>query len=192
MPSNAERRAQTRGCLINVARRLFGQHGYADTSTGTILAGAGVTRGAMYHHFSGKAALFEAVCEALCQEAMAAIGKAVAEQRGSLATLKAGSLAWMRYLAREDVHRILVIEAPTVLGWQRWQALDNRYSFTLLKEGVEEAMADGSLQFAGTPQGLAVLLNGAMNALVTRAARADHLQCEQDLLALFDRFSGET
>ena len=65
MATNAQRRAQTRGCLINAARHLFAEQGYADTSTETILSGAGVTRGAMYHHFRNKAELFEAVCDLL-------------------------------------------------------------------------------------------------------------------------------
>lgn len=193
MATNVQRRAQTRGCLINAARHLFAQQGYADTRTEAILSGAGVTRGAMYHHFRNKAALFEAVCEVLSQEAMAAIEKAVAKQHGSLSTLKAGSLAWVDFMSRHDVQRILVIEAPTVLGQSRWYALDNRYSSTLLREGIREAMADGTLQFPGSADGLATLLNGAMNALILRHAGADNAQpLRQDFLALLDCLSGET
>ncbi len=84
MATNVQRRAQTRGCLINAARHLFAIQGYADTRTEAILNGAGVTRGAMYHHFRNKTELFEAVCELLSQEAMAAIEQAVAGQHGSL------------------------------------------------------------------------------------------------------------
>ncbi len=193
MATNVQRRAQTRGCLINAARHLFAIQGYADTRTEAILNGAGVTRGAMYHHFRNKAELFEAVCELLSQEAMAAIEQAVVGQLGSLPTLKAGSLAWVDFMSRQDVQRILVIEAPTVLGQARWNALDERYSFTLLREGIQEAMADGSLQFSGSANGLAILLNGAMNALVLRHAGAANPQrLRQDLLALFDCFCGET
>ena len=189
MATNAQRRAQTRGCLINAARHLFAEQGYADTSTETILSGAGVTRGAMYHHFRNKAELFEAVCDLLSQEAMAAIEKAVDGQRGSLATLKAGSLAWVDFMARDNVRRILVVEAPSVLGQQRWRALDERYSFPLLREGIREAMAEGTLHFAGSAEGLAMLLNGAMNALVLNDPRGENLpQRRQDLVALFDRF----
>ena len=193
MATNAQRRAQTRGCLINAARHLFAEQGYADTSTETILSGAGVTRGAMYHHFHNKAELFEAVCDLLSREAMAAIEKAVAGQRGSLATLKAGSLAWVDFMARDDVRRILVVEAPSVLGQERWRALDERYSFPLLREGIREAMEEGALHFSGSAEGLAVLLNGAMNALVLNDPWAENLpRLRQDLLALFDCVSGET
>ena len=193
MATNAQRRAQTRGCLINAARHLFAEQGYADTSTEAILSGAGVTRGAMYHHFRNKAELFEAVCDLLSQEAMAAIEHAVAGQPGSLATLKAGSLAWVDFMIRKDVQRILVIEAPTVLGLSRWQALDGRYSFILLRAGVEEAMASGTLHFTGSAEGLAQLLNGAMNTLVLHSpSDDDHQRLRQDLLALFDCIAGET
>jgi len=193
MATNAQRRAQTRGCLINAARHLFAEQGYADTSTETILSGAGVTRGAMYHHFRNKAELFEAVCDLLSREAMVAIEKAVAGQRGSLATLKAGSLAWVDFMARDDVRRILVVEAPSVLGQERWRALDERYSFPLLCEGIREAMEEGALQFSGSAEGLAVLLNGAMNALVLNDPRADNRpRLRQDLLALCDCFRGES
>lgn len=189
MATNAQRRAQTRGCLINAARHLFAEQGYTDTSTETILSGAGVTRGAMYHHFRNKAELFEAICDLLSQEAMAAIEKAVAGQHGSLATLKAGSLAWVDFMARDDVRRILVIEAPSVLGQERWRDLDERYSFPLLREGIREAMEEGTLRFAGSAEGLAVLLNGAMNALVLNDPKGENLpRLRQDLLALFDRF----
>lgn len=193
MATNAQRRAQTRGCLINAARHRFAEHGYTGTSTESILSRAGVTRGAMYHHFRNKTELFEAVCELLSQEAMAAIEKTVAGKNGSLATLKAGSLAWVDFMARQDVQRILVIEAPTVLGQARWQALDARYSFTLLRAGIEEAMTDGTLHFAGSAEGLATLLNGAMNTLVLhKPSGDDHHQLRQDLLALFDCISGAT
>ena len=193
MATNAQRRAQTRGCLINAARHLFAQQGYAHTSTEAILSGVGVTRGAMYHHFRNKAELFEAVCDLLSQDAMAAIHKAVAGQHGSLASLKAGSLAWVDFMARDDVRRILVIEAPTVLGPERWRELDERYSFPLLREGIREAMAEGALHFSGSADGLAILLNGAMNALVLNDPQGEHLpRRRQDLLALFDRFSGAT
>jgi AcrR family transcriptional regulator len=146
----------------------------------------------MYHHFRNKAELFEAVCDLLSREAMAAIEKAVAGQRGSLATLKAGSLAWVDFMARDDVRRILVVEAPSVLGQERWRALDERYSFPLLREGIREAMEEGALHFSGSAEGLAVLLNGAMNALVLNDPWAENLpRLRRDLLALFDCFSGE-
>lgn len=189
MATNTQRSTQTRNALLNTAQQLFAKQGYAATSTDTILAGAEATRGAMYHHFRSKADLFAGVCERLSHEAKVAIETAVVGQRGSLATLKAGSLAWIDFMARDDVQRILIIEAPTVLGLERWRALDERYGYALLCDGIREAMAEGTLQFTGSAEGLAILLNGAMNALVLNApAGKDHQRLRRDLLALFDRF----
>ena len=193
MATQAERRAATRARLIDTAWEQFARLGFENTHTEEILREAGISRGAMYHHFRNKAELFEAVCDLLSREAMVAIEKAVAGQRGSLATLKAGSLAWVDFMARDDVRRILVVEAPSVLGQERWRALDERYSFPLLCEGIREAMEEGALQFSGSAEGLAVLLNGAMNALVLNDPRADNRpRLRQDLLALFDCFRGES
>lgn len=189
MVTNIQRSAQTRCALLKAAHELFAKQGYAATSTDTILSRAGITRGAMYHHFRSKTELFDGVCEGLSEEARLAIETAVADQHGTLAMLKAGSLAWVDFMARDDVQRILIVEAPTVLGLERWRALDERYGYALLHEGIREAMAEGTLQFSGSAEGLAILLNGAMNALVLNAPEGEQRQrLRQDLLALLDRF----
>src|SRR5690606_34506013 len=107
---NVERVARTRAALVGSARKLFAQHGFADTATEAIIAGAGVTRGAMYHHFADKTSLFEAVCRELSAEAMEAIGAAVAAADGQVDGLERGSVAWLDFMLRPDVRRILLVE----------------------------------------------------------------------------------
>jgi AcrR family transcriptional regulator len=167
---NAERARKTRETLVEAARRLFAEHGYAATPTEAIIAAAGVTRGALYHHFADKAALFEAVCEEISIDARAAVEGAISLGMSSGAALKAGLAAWLAFVLEPGVCRILLLEGPTVLGWQRWNALDEKNSFQSLREGVEEAVAAGELRFAGGPELLATLLNGAVNALALRLA----------------------
>ncbi len=165
MATNPERSALTRARLLGVARTLFAQHGYAVTSTEAILAGAGVQRGALYHHFADKAALFEAVCVQLVEEALPSVEGATARSRGALDALVRGSIAWIDFVTRDDVRRILLVDGPTVLGWQRWQQLDDRLSVNALRGALRDAMASGDLSFDGDSELLTTMVNGALNAL---------------------------
>lgn len=172
MATNEERSANTRARLIVAAGALFARDGYAGTSTEAILAGAGVRRGAMYHHFADKAALFEAVCEHLAGLAVPAIEAATAAARGPLDALVRGSIAWIAFVTHADARRILLVDAPTVLGWARWQAHDERLAFAALQAGIDAAIAAGELDFDGSAALLATLANGALNALALRIGHA--------------------
>lgn len=159
-----EKKAEkTRAKLVAAARRLFAKKGFAATSTEEILEKAGVTRGALYHHFTDKAALFEAVCVAIHEEAVSEISTAADAGAEPFEALVEGSLAWMSHVAKPDVNRILIVEAPVVLGWEKWNALDEAHGFGELVLGVEAARTAGVIRDIGAEE-LAVLLNGAMNA----------------------------
>lgn len=168
--TNAERTAETKASLIAAARRLFATHGYAATSTEEILDAAGVTRGALYHHYKEKAELFADVCLQMHDEASVAIVAAADAAKDPLAALERGCEAWMDYMARAEARRILVLDAPSVLGWARWNEMDAQ-GFAHLTDGVREAMAAGKLQTMPAEE-LAVLLNGAMNFGVMWAGQA--------------------
>jgi AcrR family transcriptional regulator len=168
MSTNAERTASTRARLIGQARTLFARDGFALTGTESILVAAGVRRGAMYHHFKDKAALFEAVCLLLSEEAVPAIEAATARARDPLDALIRGSIAWIEYITRTDVRRILVIDAPTVLGWERWEALDRRLSYESLSHAIREAIDGGAIAFDADADILTTMINGALNAIAMR------------------------
>ena len=172
MTSNAERSAATQSRLIEVARRLFAQHGYSGTSTESILEQAGVRRGAMYHHFKDKAALFEAVCLSLSREALAAIDAATARAGDPLDALERGLIAWITFVTRDEARRILLVDAPTVLGGERSAALDRQLGFAALQEGIHAAIDAGSLHFNGDVDLLATMLNGALEAVALRLGRS--------------------
>ena len=168
--SHAERTERSREALTAAAARLFADHGFAATSTEAVLAEAGLTRGALYHHFKDKRDLFDAVCQRLQAETVAAILAAADAQRDPVDGLIAGSLAFVAHVSRPVALRILLIEAPSVLGWARWNELDAAHGFGLLVQGVREAVAAGALE--GDPDVLAHLLNGGLNQAVVWAAQS--------------------
>jgi AcrR family transcriptional regulator len=175
MATNSDRSAATQGSLITVAADLFGQHGYAATSTEAVLAQAGLRRGALYHHFADKAALFEAVCVTHAEAAMQAIIAATTDVDQPFEALVTGSIAWVNYMLQPPVRQILIVDAPTVLGWQRWQLLDERYSTSLLRQGVEAALDAKAIGFKGDAAFLTALINGALNAIALRVGNQNDL-----------------
>ena len=171
MGVKAEKAVATRGKLVAVARDLFAVQGYAATGTEAILAAAGVTRGALYHHFADKQALFAQVCEDLHAEAEHVIEADADAQGTAFDGLVAGCLGFLDFMVRPDVRRILILDAPSVLGWEAWNEMDRRHGFGLLIEGVRAAVVEGSLQ--GDPETLAVMVNGALNYGVVWAGHAE-------------------
>lgn len=184
MTRNDVRAAQTRARLIAAARGLFAREGYAQTGTEAILAEAGVKRGALYHHYRDKADLFEAVCRELAAEAAEAVEGATAGVEDPIAALESGSVAWIDYMVRAESRRILVLDAPGVLGAERWEALDRELSFDLLRVGVQAAIDAGAIRFAAGAEALAVLLNGAMNQIAMRAEGSDVATLKAGLVEL--------
>lgn len=172
MATNSERSALTRQKLIEQARLLFARQGYAATGTEAILEAAGVKRGAMYHHFSDKLALFEAVCQQISAEAAEAIEAALPDQAhlSPQDQLLQGSAAWMRFVLRADIRQIMLTDAPTALGWARWQALEKDWSTASLQSGIEAAIQSGQLRPACSADLFTTLINGALNALALRAS----------------------
>ena len=170
MTTKREQRERTRAALIEAARRRFAEDGYAGASTEAILAETGVTRGALYHHFADKQDLFAAVCETLQAEVAERISQA-ADGQAPYEAIAAGCVAFIDAVARPEARRILLLDAPGVLGWARWNALDARHGFGLLQSGIEAAVDAGV--FAGDPEVLAVLLNGALNHAAMWAAQDD-------------------
>lgn len=165
---NIERVKRTREALLAAAQKLFADKGFAATSTEEILAAAGVTRGALYHHFADKTALFEAVSADMMAKAAARIEAATEGLDDSLALLEAGFAAWFAYMLDPGRRTILLVEAPTVLGFARWRALDDAHSFQALRAGIAEALLNGALVFPGEADDLAAMLNGAANDLALR------------------------
>jgi len=157
----AEQVAQTRAALIMAGRLLFGRAGFAATSVDDLAREAGVTTGALYHHFPTKAAVFEAVFELVHAELMAASGQAAQRADGVVDGLAAAFEAFLGKVLEPDVQRIVITDAPAVLGPARFTELDERYAFAAIVAALEAAAQSGGLRVAD-PQTLARLLLGML------------------------------
>ncbi len=143
-----ERRTQTRRALIAAARRLFAEKGYAGTGTPEIVAAAGVTRGALYHHFADKEALFAAVVEEehlLMAMTINAAGEND-EEPGPIKALIAGCDAFLDAMQDPGRRQILLIDAPAVLGRAAVDAIDARHGLETLICGLRDAMEAGAMK----------------------------------------------
>jgi AcrR family transcriptional regulator len=137
-----EKGQTTRQALIAVATRLFAERGYEATSIDAVLQEAGVSRGAVYHHFSGKEALFEAVLEALETRVQEEVMRAAATIEDPAEALRVGAAAWLHMSVDPVIRRVVLIDAPTAVGWHKWREIDERHAFGLLKTALHAAMAE--------------------------------------------------
>ncbi|HVZ71637.1 MAG TPA: TetR family transcriptional regulator [Polyangia bacterium] len=174
MPKKTAAEAEeTRRHLLAVARRLFAGRGYAAVGTEEIVRAARVTRGALYHHYRDKEDLFVAVVEDVMRDNEAALRAVLARHAATPArALLAAAAAFLDLSERRDVQRVLFQDAPSVLGWRRWRALDAKYGLGLVRGALEAAMARGAL--ARQPvRPLAHLLLGALIEAALMIAHAD-------------------
>ena len=122
--TQADRSAATRDALVGAARRLFAAQGFAEVPADAIVAEAGVTRGALYHQFADKTALFEATLEAIEADIAARLidDVAAAGITDPVEALRRATRTWLEICVEPDIHRIALIDGPSVLGWARWRA----------------------------------------------------------------------
>jgi AcrR family transcriptional regulator len=169
---NIARGEATRALLIAIATRLFAEHGYEGTSIEAVLREAGVSRGSLYHHFAGKEALYEAVVEdvetKVGNQTLAAAGDATS----AVDALRKGFIEWIRLASDPVVQRILLIDAPSVLGWQEWRAMEERHALGLIRSVLQEIADQGGLrpELVST---LAHVLLASVNEVALLVARAD-------------------
>jgi AcrR family transcriptional regulator len=193
---NVERGQATRAHVIDVATRLFAERGYDGTSIEAVQAASGVSRGSLYHHFPGKGALFWAVLED--------VGVWVGQQGADLArdapdpvaALRAGGLAWIRLAGHQVVRQIMLIDAPAVLGWQRWRELDEQGPLGAIRDALGYAAETGRIEHRHVDTFAHIVL-AAANEVAMMIARADDpaaaLTAGEDAFAEFlDRLLGES
>jgi AcrR family transcriptional regulator len=193
-----QRSAATRHALIAAARRLWAARSYAEVGTPEIVAAAGVTRGAMYHQFADKAALFLAVVEAVEQDVVARLAEAVAQSGAATpaAEIRAAIEPWLDICVDPEVRQLLLLDAPSVLGWERCRDITQRYSLGMTERLLVEAMNAGQLAVQPT-RALAHILIGALDeAAMVIATAEDRDQARADvgevLRRLFDGLLTDT
>lgn len=146
----AGRRAQfsatTRRSLVDVARRQFTEHGYAGTSLDTIVAGAQVTKGALYHHFSGKQGIFEAVLEKVEDDAAEGIREALKGTRDPWEKALVGLRAFLGVVQDPSYQRIVIQEGPAILGYERFREHEERSSYAIVQDIVRAVLRASTYQ----------------------------------------------
>jgi AcrR family transcriptional regulator len=152
---------QTRAALVAAGRLLFGQAGFAATSVEDLARVARVTTGALYHHFPTKTALFETVFEQVHGELLEASAAAAVGAPDELEFLTRGFEAFLDAVLEPDVQRIVIVDAPAVLGLARFTELDERYAFAAIVAALQAAAGAGTLRVPD-PETLARLLLGAL------------------------------
>lgn len=181
--TQAQRRERTRGALIDAARALFAEHGYAGAGREEIVERAGVTRGAMYHHFATKEALFQSVFEAVERELCAAIATAAMVSRDPIEQLRLGARSFLEAAATPEVRRIVLLDAPSVLPVDVRRRLSEQYGLGLVREALRHAEAAGRLN-VGPVDALALVVMAVLHEAATAIADGD------DAAAMFSVIDG--
>jgi AcrR family transcriptional regulator len=169
---NVARGEATRGQLIAIATRMFAERGYEDASIEAVLRQAGVSRGSLYHHFASKEALFEAVAEAVETSVGEQTLTAAAGAKGPVEAMRAASVAWIRLAGDPVVRRILLIDGPAVLGWERWRAMEEHHALGGIR-AVLQVIADQGKTRPDLVDPFAHVLLASVNELALLVARSD-------------------
>jgi AcrR family transcriptional regulator len=168
----AQREATTRA-LIDAGRDLFAERGYAAVGTEEIVQRAGVTRGALYHHFRrGKEELFRAVLVELSAETVRRIAQVARATDDPWEALVGGADAFLDACATPEVQRIMLVDGPSVLGWEVWRAIDTDYGLGLLEQALQRAM-DAGVMLPAPTSAVAHVLAGALDEAAMVVARAE-------------------
>ena len=171
--SKAAQSEATRAKLVKVARRLFARRGYSAVGTEEIVQKAGLTRGALYHQFEDKKALFRAVFEQVESE----VTQRILSEAGAVASdpveeLRTGTRLWLDASLDPEVRRIVLLDAPAVLGFEEWRQVVARYGLGVLAAGLEAAMETGVIDRQPVTA-LAHVLMGALDAAALYVAESD-------------------
>lgn len=187
--SNQERSASTRAALLEAGRELFVGRAYAEIGTPELAQRAKVTRGALYHHFADKRALFRAVVEAEAAAVADEIERASAEVEPPLEALKQGGEAFLSAMSRPGRTRLLLLDAPAVLGRAELDAIDALHGARTLREGLTAAMRAGTLRELPLDTAAHLLSAAYDRAALAIEAGASPNDCRTVLEALLDGLS---
>lgn len=182
MPTKAEQTERTRAALVSAARTLFASRGFAGTSTEEVVRTAGVTRGALYHHFRDKRDLFEAVYEDVERGLAEDLTAHLVGVTDTIELLRRGTDAFLDACLDPAIQRIVLLEGPTILGWERWREIDMRYGLGLVQLTLQAAVDAGAIRAAVSVEALAhVFFGGLVEGAMLLAAAADQRQARAEV-----------
>lgn len=186
--TQAERSASTRAALIAAARELFTVRGYAGTGREEIVKLAGVTRGALHHHFGSKAELFRAVFEDVERGLTERVAGVAGTGADPMDGLRRGCEAFLDAATSEPaVRRIVLTDAPSVLGWRAWRELDARYGLGLAITALTAVMDAGQIERRPVEPLAHMLLAALTEAAMLVAGSADPDRTRAEVGAIIDR-----
>jgi AcrR family transcriptional regulator len=167
-----EKGQETRRAIVETATRLFAEHGYAGVSIETVLTACHISRGALYHHFASKEALLEAAFEAVEVDVTAKVLASAASAGSAAGAVEAGCEAFLDLTQDPVVRQIMLTDAPSVLGWDKWREIDERHAFGLMKAALEPAAKDAGIA-ASLVDAFAHMLLASLSEIALMIAEAD-------------------
>src|SRR3954449_3666082 len=194
--TQTQRAETTREALLASARELFTERGYDDVGTEEIVRAAGVTRGALYHHYGDKASLLEAVYNRIEAESTERVARIVlgSDLHSPLAAMKAGVEAFLDECAKPELRQIALHDAPAVLGWDRWREVGAANGLGLIEASLAAAIEAGEVRELPVKP-MAHLLLGALDEAAMLVARDERPESRAEvtevLVALLESFAVE-
>ena len=169
--TKVEQTRQTRRAILDRARQLFAEQGYAATATEEIIHGLGITRGALYHQFKDKRGVFKAVVDEAYKEMTDHINQQVRSLEDSWEQLVVGCLAFLEVAQSEDLRRLIFVDAPAVLAAETLVEFD-QYGFGLLQDSIMLLVRNGQLVTIDA-EGFSHMVNGSLNELAAWVAQGE-------------------
>jgi AcrR family transcriptional regulator len=173
MATQLARRQATRAAIVKAAKRLFGERGFAATTMDKVATAAHVAKGAVYHHFETKEALFEAVFDEVSQDLVGEVDRVARSEKDVLAAMAAGTQAYFAACARDATGQIVLRDGPAVLGWERWREIDARHFGGRFSHALARAMDDGLIARQSVEPLSRLLLGAVTEAAVACSAGHD-------------------
>jgi AcrR family transcriptional regulator len=173
MATQLARRQATRAAIVKAAKRLFGERGFAATTMDNVATAAHVAKGAVYHHFETKEALFETVFDEVSQDLVGEVDRVARSEKDVLAAMAAGTQAYFAACARDATGQIVLRDGPAVLGWERWREIDARHFGGRFSYALARAMDDGLIARQSVEPLSRLLLGAVTEAAVACSAGND-------------------
>jgi AcrR family transcriptional regulator len=185
MATQAERRTVTRAAILNAGRLLFGERGFAATTMDDIAEQARVAKGAVYHHFATKEAVFEAMFDQVARSLVQDIDRAVRNEKDVLAAMVAGTQHYFAACAKGPTGQIILRDGPAVLGWERWREIDAQHFGGKIPRALAAAMDTGLIARQPVEPLARLLLGAVTEAAVACASRTDVLKAGNEYTRAF-------
>src|ERR1700728_5385291 len=187
--TQAARSAATRDALVAAARRLFAAHGFAEVPADAIVAAAGVTRGALYHQFADKTALFDAALEAVEADIARRLADDVAAAGISdpVEALRHAVRTWLEICVEPEIHRIALVDGPSVLGWGRWREVCQQHVFGLVQALLAQGIEAGRIRAQAAAPLAHVFMGAGDEAALYVAESADRARARTEMIKVLDQ-----